>query len=468
MTKKIYKKIALGASADGWHPSKEFLHLYEPAQKAVIYWNGNTEIMVLSSAVRSDVLTDIAWIVPIISTTKPNISAGNMSVFEQLVDFFGYSNWWNNPYIKMGGMHDGGRNVSVIEVCEVDIFDVIIIQATNTSDLIDWLLENDLMVPEEAHDVIDRYVQMDNCYFIINKLDLKNRFKDIIEQLERGEIPENMDEYNKALNDLKIGMATPLQFEFTPPEPYYPLVISSLNQGDGKIEVYVIEKPVADLNGIMQVDNCKKITEELKEKLLDFFPIDDEEYITKLSFNGLLEDLVDDAVFEFFMISSKYDPVFIYIPSNLDNLTGHCFIDVMAFDPNGGLFELQFRTDKTGPWMVAERTDVAYFYQKWWYNMKYNIPLFETDGATWTIELDASNLTDGNHTIEFRVLRKINDNMYYTPIYTQNFTIGDESNVDKPISSQSDGSEPALTLSSLIILSMVAVAFISKKTKITK
>jgi len=364
----------------------------------------------------------------------------------------------------MGGMHDGGRNVSVIEVCEVDIFDVIIIQATNTSDLIDWLLENDLMVPEEAHDVIDRYVQMDNCYFIINKLDLKNRFKDIIEQLERGEIPENMDEYNKALNDLKIGMATPLQFEFTPPEPYYPLVISSLNQGDGKIEVYVIaEKPVADLNGIMQVDNCKKITEELKEKL-----IDDEEYITKLSFNGLLEDLVDDAVFEFFMISSKYDPVFIYIPSNLDNLTGHCFIDVMAFDPNGGLFELQFRTDKTGPWMVAERTDVAYFYQKWWYNMKYNIPLFETDGATWTIELDASNLTDGNHTIEFRVLRKINDNMYYTPIYTQNFTIGDESNVDKPISSQSDGSEPALTLSSLIILSMVAVAFISKKTKITK
>ena len=87
----IISAIVLNTQADGWHPSQEFLHLYEPAQKAVINWDGITEIMILSSAVRTENLTNITWVVPIISTTKPKISAGNMSVFEELVQNFEYN-----------------------------------------------------------------------------------------------------------------------------------------------------------------------------------------------------------------------------------------------------------------------------------------------------------------------------------------------------------------------------------------
>jgi len=436
MTKSKYEKIALGmflivliplmtapmASADGWHPSAEQLHLYEPAQKAVIHWDGITEIMVLSSAVRSGNLTDIAWVVPIISTTKPNVTAGNMSVFEELVDFFDNYYWWNTPFRKLAG-HDGYGNVSVIEICEIDIYDVIILKATNASELIDWLVENNLMIPEEAHKVIDKYVQMENCYFIINKIDLKNRFKDTIESLENGTIPENLEEYQQVLRDLKIGMATPLRFEFTPPEPYYPLVISSLNAGEGKIEVYVIaEKPVVDSNGIMQVDRIKNMTDELKEKLQKFLPIDKEEYITRLSFNGLLEDLTDDAVFDFFTTSTSYNPVFLYIPSSLENLTESALVDIMVFDQKGGLLELQYRIDSTGPWMLAERSDMAYIYEKWWNIFEYSPYVSETDSALWTIELDTMNLTEGDHTLEIRVLHSWSNILYYTPVYSCNFS----------------------------------------------
>ena len=67
---------------------QEYLHLYEPYQKAVINWDGTTETLILASAVKSDNLTDIAWVVPILSSSMPNVTAGNMSVFEDLVEYF--------------------------------------------------------------------------------------------------------------------------------------------------------------------------------------------------------------------------------------------------------------------------------------------------------------------------------------------------------------------------------------------
>lgn len=482
MIKNKYGTIALGmlsillitfinvpiANADGWHPSAEFLHLYEPAQKAVIYWDGTTEIMVLSSAVKSDNLTDIAWVVPIISTTKPNVTAGNMSVFEELVDFFGASYWWDTHFRKSGN-YAGDGNVTVIEVCEIDIYDVIIVKATNASDLIDWLVENNLMVPEEAHDVIDRYAQMENCYFVINKIDLKNRFKDAIESLENGTIPDDFEEYRQVINDLRIGMATPLRFEFTPSEPYYPLVISSLNAGEGKIEVYVIaEKPVADITGIMLVDQIKNMTDDLKETLKEFFPIDKEEYITRLSFNGQLKDLTDDAVFDFFTGSTKYDPVFLYIPSNLENLTETALVDIMVFDQDGGLLELQYQVDNTGPWMVAERSDMTYIYEKWWNIFGYNVYVSETDEALWTIAIDATNLTEGNHTLEIRILHKRYNSFYYTPVYSCNFTTLKDTAEHETLKTTNNNSLSALLISSLVVISIVSVAVVSKKTKLTK
>ena len=456
------------ANADGWHPSAEQLHLYEPAQKAVISWDGTTQIMYLSSAVKSDNLTDIAWVVPITSTTKPEVSAGNMTVFEELVDYFDEYYWWHSPFRKLVDYGKGNGNITIIEVSEVDIYDVIILKASNATDLIDWLTENNLLVPEEAHKVIKRYVEKENCYFVVNKLDLKNRFKDTIEKIEKGEIPENMSEYLKVLEDLKKGMATPLKFEFTPLEPYYPLVISSLNAGKGAIEIYVIgEKPVADSNNIMRVDHCKQIDKELKDKLKEFFSVDKAQYVTRLYYNGELKDLSDDAVFEFFTRTSRYDSVFLYIPSELENLTGKASIDIMVFDPKGGLIELQYRIDNSGPWMVADRSDISYIFKSWY--KRYNVYVAKSHEALWTINLDTANLTDKNHSIELRILHEKYSNIYYSAIHSFNFTKQNENITNKNITNNySNKNQIAILLSSLVVISMATVAVISKKTKSTK
>lgn len=465
-------------SADGWHPSEEFLHLHEPFQKAVIYWNGLVEIMYLSSAVRVENLTNIAWVVPIISTCTPNVTAGNMSIFEELVEFFGPSYWWEYYRGKNDIDHImGDDNVTVIEVKEVDIYDVIIVKATNASDLLDWLVANNLKVPENAFEIIDNYVQKDNCYFVINKLDLKNRFSDVLEQIENGTITNEsrFNEYQKVIDDLSKGMATPLKFEFMPPNPYYPLSISSLNKGDGKIEVYVIaEKPVIDKNNILNFDKCKKVTDELKEKLENFISVDKALYVTRLSYFAELENLSDDAEFEFLIEVSNYHPVFFGFISNLENLSGLAQIDILSYDPNGGILELQYRIDGNGPWIIANRKNPIQINLKIIYNyfqFGQFYPYGQNDhfigkvtNSYWSVDIDTKDLTDGNHTIEVRVLRQKGSSFWYTPAVIQEFTVDITKEIKENEINQSKTDFGPIVLSGLIVLSMVSLAIISKKT----
>jgi len=478
----MYKKIALMAgilmlvttiispmvAADGWHPSEEYLHLYEPSQKAVIHWNGYTETMFLSSAVKSDNLSNIAWVVPILSTTMPNVTAGNMNIFKELVDFFKSNNYWWSYYDHwyMNTGRKGDEGVAILETKEIDIYDVIILKATNASVLIEWLIENNLQVPEEAHDVIEKYVDMNDCYFVVNKIDLKNRFKEEIEQIESGNVILNLREYNRVLEDLKIGMATPLKFKFTPLTPYYPLTISSLNAGYGKIELYVIaENPVTDKNKVLQVDRCKEIDLEMKEKLAKFISTDKANYVTRLVYNGELKDLVNDAVFELYPLQKPDNPTFIYMPESLENLTGLKLLEVTTWDPEGQTIELQYRIDQKGPWMLAERTDISRPLKIIAISGIYSIPAKEVEGASWLIEIDAESIDDGEHILEFRVLRKEIDSQPYTNEYAQIFSVknsGDTANTDSTQNQQTE--LVPILLSCMIIASMFAVAYISRKT----
>lgn len=62
----------------------------------------------------------------------------------------------------------------------------------------------------------------------------------------------------------------------------------------------------------MQIDTCENISEELREKLKNFFPVKKANYVTRLSYKGPLNELFDDEVFEFSIVSNTNDPVFLY------------------------------------------------------------------------------------------------------------------------------------------------------------
>ena len=126
--------------ADGMHVvSDAGIHLYEPSQKAVITWDGTKETMILSTAVKADDMANFAWIVPVRSSSKPTVTAGDISVFKQLAEYFGgaESDYYDN-YSLGQGLKSAGEGVEVIETKKVDVYDVTILKANNSSDLMDW------------------------------------------------------------------------------------------------------------------------------------------------------------------------------------------------------------------------------------------------------------------------------------------------------------------------------------------
>ena len=153
------------------------------------------------------------------------------------------------------------------------------------------------------------------------------------------------------------------------------------------------------------------------------------------------------------------------MPESLENLTGLKLLEVTTWDPEGQTIELQYRIDQKGPWMLAERTDISRPLKIIAISGIYSIPAKEVEGASWLIEIDAESIDDGEHILEFRVLRKEIDSQSYTNEYAQIFSVknsGDTANTDSTQNQQTE--LVPILLSCTIIASMFAVAYISRKT----
>jgi hypothetical protein len=448
--------------SDGMYLSSHDSHMTEPDQKAVISWNGEKETMILVSTVQSDKISNFAWVVPIQSSIKPEITEGDISIFTKIIRFF--SNKKDKPSFGVEKL-----GIEVIETKEIDIYDISILKADNASLLIQWLNENGYMIPENIEPVLDYYVEKPDFYFVANKIDLTNKYDDaqniinryenkyaegfsdalfgaiiyydsdkfskelslkiirnrpfekynghynymyftfmdedeykklrelyyfefgdlgklseyeiedfilepgttdfyclreafnedgyekinmmgnnneyslgMCEEIEtyfgsidafiekyqsvdwnklnsdylevKSKVTELLDgeyskitedeliqikEYEETLQNLKIGMGTPLKFEFYPEKPYYPLEISSLSIGNTNIEIYVITKnPVFDLTGILNATKSYTFSNDFKEYLGDSIDIGNSRYITRLNYEGALSELSEDAIFE--------------------------------------------------------------------------------------------------------------------------------------------------------------------------
>ncbi|MBD3252551.1 DUF2330 domain-containing protein [Candidatus Pacearchaeota archaeon] len=478
--------------ADGGFFSDYYYHLNAPNQKAAITWDGKTEEMVILSSVKSDDISNIAWVLPIQSSEKPDVEKSNATIFQELVRFFSVQrNSFGKNMLPSEG--DAG-GVIVIEQKEIDVYDITILKATDSQMLLDWLNNNKYKIPEKTKPILDRYVDKGDMYFIANKLDLRNKFSDEIDKInkfksrdvirdtyifeiginkfsnvirqvrddsykidnerlsnwiysdisqnfndcefdyERFEnnylqkyyfldkefienfvdkykefidcnnnklngnqwsriaesftskgsnsnlpedpgiychesingkyeyiviysnpeinkksvnlgfcnylenqkqfIKDNVEEFyefhmnNKdeiydskkkvdkiiqesdidyddftdlqdTLSKLKRGLGTPLKIDFKPEIPYYPLEISSINQGHEHIEVYVFtNSDIKEKNEILVSTETKKITSDLRKKLAEHINIQDSDYVTRFVFDGELSRLNSDAEFE--------------------------------------------------------------------------------------------------------------------------------------------------------------------------
>lgn len=315
--------------------------VYLPEQKAAIFWDGTNETLILSTKIRSEDLTNMAWVVPIPSKTKPEIEEGDIYIFYQLAEIFteykgkGYSDPSFDPlaivpfglglvgslssaiiyvvrkqrnllYLSvffasmslvsfvwlvmyMGSMagtftSTGDGGVEPIEIKKVDVYDVATLKATNATALVGWLNDNGYAVPESAVPILQDYCDKDDYYFIANRINLEDRYTTDTER-------------SKVLDELRDGIATPLRITFQPDEPFYPMRISSINDGRTDISVFVIAPSIVeDKSWILRPFNARgdyvwpKRTSSFGEKYRGY-------YVTYLRYYGDLEDLTADSIF---------------------------------------------------------------------------------------------------------------------------------------------------------------------------
>ena len=162
--------ISQSGFADGIYFSEHDSHMTEPDQKAIISWDGEKETMILVSTTQMDEISNLAWVVPIQSSIKPEVTEGNITIFRNIVSFF------NNK--KRGAFGAEKMGVDVVEMKEIDIYDIAILKATDAAVLIEWLNDNGYIVPDDLEPVLNYYIEKPDFYFIANKIDMSNKFSD--------------------------------------------------------------------------------------------------------------------------------------------------------------------------------------------------------------------------------------------------------------------------------------------------
>ncbi|MBL7215429.1 MAG: DUF2330 domain-containing protein [Phycisphaerae bacterium] len=290
--------------ADGcaFAPGPEY-YVAAPSQKAVISWTNGEEKMIIATKIQSQRLGDFGWVIPIKSTEKPEVELSEIEVFYILNQFlrphkssFGFGCASSVQYKSAA--------VEVIEAKELDIFDIVILKASQSDALYDWLQQNNFKIPARAEHILKDYTN-DNFFFIAVKLDLANQhsqqinmlkkhgYYDYLDQLTTKEakypyyngsvsvqIIENAlqnefyktswdryiteNDYNKIrrkepqpeadleilkngfeeigqiMLDLKQGISNPLLISFKTDKAFFPLKISQINKSFVAIDIFLI------------------------------------------------------------------------------------------------------------------------------------------------------------------------------------------------------------------------------------
>ncbi len=161
--------------------------LFEPTQKAVIFYNQGEEKIILQVGYTGS-MKDFAWVVPV--PGYPVVDKSDPLLFEELhfltePEYRRAPDWplfWG--YTLSAGMLSEKAGVQLHERYQVGIYDVSILSATDPDALINWLNQNNYSISQTARGVIQHYIDK-NWYFIAIRIDLAPYNENLISTLKK-------------------------------------------------------------------------------------------------------------------------------------------------------------------------------------------------------------------------------------------------------------------------------------------
>lgn len=186
-------------------------------QKAVISYEKGLETLIISTQFKGDA-KNFGWVVPV--PGRPEVSKSSDELFISLDDLTApkYYSTKQSLMAPMAEKSEGlGGAVTVLETKKVGVYEIKVLETSDSQALAKWLEENKYMYPKEGGYILDEYVQK-KWFFVAAKIDTQ-----ALEALSTTEA-------------LKEGHAQPIKLVFKSDKIIYPMKISSIQASLAKKE----------------------------------------------------------------------------------------------------------------------------------------------------------------------------------------------------------------------------------------
>jgi len=191
--------------------------VYGPGQKAIIAWDGEEEIMILSTDVRASGNSQVLEVLPLPS--KPEISKGDFASFEQidkLIKEHFPTNW--REQLRKGVLAPGG-GVEIVFHEKIGAHDITVVKAGDSSELVRWA-EEFLKDAGIEHRISSPRLELVAGEYIAGGI---NFF--VFDLIEVSSEPRSIE---------------PIKYRFDTDFLYYPLKISTLAKGWTDINLFLL------------------------------------------------------------------------------------------------------------------------------------------------------------------------------------------------------------------------------------
>lgn len=215
----LFAVVALGFSpvqADrGIIPVSPEVSVYEPGQKAIIAWNGQEEILILSTDVTSSRETLVLEFLPVPS--EPQVDTASFQSFEEIQSLI-----WKEGVNMHYGLSEGdvrGKSVEVVFHEKIGAHDIRVVRATGAVELVDW---------------IEDFLQTNNMTETVSLGEFEPAVEDY---MGRGFRYYVLDLVTVGPDERSVN---PIFYRFNSTFLYYPLVITSPVEGETEITLFLL------------------------------------------------------------------------------------------------------------------------------------------------------------------------------------------------------------------------------------
>lgn len=202
----------------GLIPFEPGIEIFEPTQRAIIAWNGNEEILLLSTDLSASDSTMVLEILPLRS--EPEVKKGDLDTFRKLVNII-------NQHLYAGKKRTGGRmaDLSIPPPAEI-IFhekigahDISVVHLKEEKGFIEWVKKylmslgfDKEIISDAQRELVSSYIDDGFTYFVFDVITLNKNTKTL----------------------------EPIQYRFKTEKLFYPLKITKLGAGYTTIELIIL------------------------------------------------------------------------------------------------------------------------------------------------------------------------------------------------------------------------------------